>query len=249
MGAARLLAKGWVLFCLYAGALALAHALAASMPVAEALRETGICAALFGAMGLLFISGFGLSSGPGGPLVLSRLKPLHLAPGFNELVFVAFVLVVLSAQIAFASGHEPGLFAGALKGAVGFAVIGQRSLATSLEMCSLGGGRLFVSACSWTLAVIFLGTALSNIRLAAGIVRLERKNRPEALGGQALAFLLGVLAVFGIQMLFIGNLYAILPCGILSGIAGDVLMGIGPMALAYLIVAAITNLLALGSDA
>jgi len=248
MGIARLLAKGWVLFCLYAGAVALARGLTQNVPALEALRQTGVCVLLFGAMGILFVSGFGLSSGPVRPLFMFRVNPTHIVPGFNELVFVAFALLTLSVQITFAPLHDRGMVTDALKAAVGFAVFGQRSLGASLDLCGLGGGRLLVSACSWTLALIFLGSALSRIRLAAGIVRLERKIKPEPLGGQPLAFALGVLAVLGIQLLYVGSLYPLLSCRVLSGVAGDVLIGIGPLMLAYLIVAALASLLASSSE-
>jgi hypothetical protein len=249
MGVARLLAKGWLLFCLYAGAVALERAMAQNVPLIEALRQTGVCTLLFGAMGILFVSGFGLSSGPVRPLFMFHVNPLRFVPGFNELVFIAFVLMALSVQIVFVPGYDRGIVADALRGAVAFAVFGQRALEDSLETCAIGGGRLLVSACSWILALIFLGSSLSRIRLAAGIVRLERKLKPEPLGGQPLAFAQGVLAVLGIQLLYVGSLYSMLPCRLLSGVAGDVLIGIGPLMLAYLIVAALTNLLALGPEA
>ena len=96
---------------------------------------------------------------------------------------------------------------------------------------------------------LFLGSSLSRIRLAAGIVRLERKAHPDTLGAPLLALVLGVAAVIGIQFLYVGSLFAFLPCSVLSGIAGDVLIGIAPLMLVYLIVAALTNLLALGPEA
>jgi hypothetical protein len=40
-----------------------------------------------------------------------------------------------------------------------------------------------------------------------------------------------------------------MPCHILGGIWGDTVIGLGPLALTYLIVAALTNLLALGTEA
>ncbi len=62
----------------------------------------------------------------------------------------------------------------------------------------------------WLLSFIYLGSALSRIRLAAGLVRLERKERHEALGDVPLAFVTGVVAVVGIQLLAIGSLYPLL---------------------------------------
>ena len=136
-----------------------------------------------------------------------------------------------------------------LQAAIRFAVPGQRMLEETLARCGLDGARIFAGAFAWLLAFVFLGSALSRIRLAAGIIRLERKSRPEALGGSALAFMLGLVAVTGIQLLFIGSAYALLPCTIVSGILGDVLIGIAPLMLAYLIEAALANLLALSPDA
>jgi hypothetical protein len=79
-------------------------------------------------------------------------------------------------------------------------------------------------------------------------VRLERKGRPEIMGAAALVFILGVVAVLGIQLLFIGSLYDFLPCGFYAGLSGSVLIGIAPLMLAYLIKAALTDLLALGPE-
>ena len=114
--------------------------------------------------------------------------------------------------------------------------------------CRVDGGRLFIAALSWTFALIFLGSALSRIRLAATIVRFERKRRPEALGAQPLAFALGLVAVAGIQLVYMGTAYTLLPCHAIGGLFGAAMVGIDPLMLAYLIVAALTNLLALGPE-
>ena len=58
MGIARLLAKGWILFCLFAGAHALRIALESGLPMASSLFAIGICVILFAAMGLLFAGGY-----------------------------------------------------------------------------------------------------------------------------------------------------------------------------------------------
>jgi hypothetical protein len=249
MGAARLLAKGWVVFCAYVGGLALGHAVASGVPFGPALVPILVCILLFGAMGLLFIAGYGLSAGHVRPLLPGKLSAGHLLPGFNELVFVAFTLVVFGVQTFYAPAGHGGAVFDALEGAIRFVVLGQTALETALAQCNLDGGRLLVSALSWLLALIYLGSSLSRIRLAAGIVRLERKQRPEALGAQPLALVLGVAAVLGIQLLYIGSAYALLPCPVLGGLWGDVLIGLGPVMLGYLVVAALTNLLALGPSA
>jgi hypothetical protein len=246
MGAARLLAKGWIAFCLFAGAHALNRALAAYMPFDQAFFTVGVCVVLFGAMGLLFVGGYGAAAGLGG---FSRLRPRQLAPGFNEIVFAIFAVAIFVVQVAYAPGQVAGGALGALEAAISFAVPGQRALEAALTTCTLDGGRSFVSAFVWLLSFVFLGSALSRLRLAAALVRLERKKRPEALGAVPLTFALGLVSVIGIQLLFVGSGYALVPCDVLSDITGSVLIGVGPLALAYLIVAALTNLLALNPEA
>ncbi len=249
MGAARLLVKGWLAFCLYAGGLALARALANGVPLREAGGPLLVCVLLFGAMGVLFISGYGLSSSQVRPLFPAGIKPAHFVPGFNETVFLAFVLMIFYAQTFYAPANHAGAAVNALESAIRFAVFGQRTLENALAVCNLDGARLLVSAISWMLTLIFLASALSRIRLAAGIVRFQRKRRPEALGAQPLAFALGVAAVVGIQLLYVGTGYALLPCGALRGLWGDTVIALGPLALGYLVTAALTNLLALGPEA
>jgi hypothetical protein len=245
MGVARLLAKGWIVFCLYAGAHALVRALGANISITLAIQQIGICIVLFGAMGLLFVGGYGAASSH----LLGRFKPDQLAPGFNEIVFLAFACACFFMQSAYAPAHLNGPISGSLEAAIRFAVPGQRALEGGLGVCGLDGGRMLSSALAWTLAFIFLGSALSRVRLAAGIVRLERKHRPEPLGAAMLAFILGVGSLVGFQLLFMGTGYAFVPCSLLSGVLGDVLIGIAPLMLSYLILAALTDLLALGDEA
>ncbi len=80
-------------------------------------------------------------------------------------------------------------------------------------------------------------------------MRLERKTRPEALGPGGLALVLGVVSVIGIQLFYIGSLYPWLSCPVARGIPGDALVGLAPLMLSYLVVAALTNLVAMGPDA
>lgn len=242
MGVARLLAKGWIAFCIFAGAHAVARSLHSGERVLAALESNGVATFLFGAMGVLFIAGYGLSSGH----LLRRFKPAHILPGFNEIVFVAFL--VLSFAIQIAPHHLSWGVLSALESAVRFAVPGQRALEAAVTRCDLDGGRAFASASAWLLAFVFLGTALSHVRMAAGLVRLERKRRIEPLGPAGIAFVLGLAAVAGIQFLFIGSLYPSLPCAMLSGLLGAVLIGAAPLTLAYLAAAALTNLLAMNPD-
>jgi hypothetical protein len=247
MGAARLLAKGWIAFCVFAGAHALQRALAAYVPLAQAAASIGVCVVLFVAMGLLFVGGYGASSGLGGGF--ARLKPRYFLPGFNEIVFTGFAAAIFFVQTTYAPGQGAGGVLGALEAAIRFAVPGQRALESVLGACALDGGRSFASAFAWLLAFVFLGSGVSRLRLAAALVRLERKLRGAALGAVPLTFALGLAAVVGIQLLFVGTAYTLVPCDVLSDIPGAVLIGLGPLALAYLIVAALTNLLALSPEA
>ncbi|MBI1330348.1 MAG: hypothetical protein GC166_10660 [Alphaproteobacteria bacterium] len=245
MGMARLLAKGWIVFCLYAGAIALERALASGTPPMDALGGIGPCVLLFSAMGLLFAYGFGMS---GGPIRLSRIDSYALQPGFNEIVFIAFMLASLFVQLSYAPHHGPVSVLGALEAAIRFAVPGQRELESLLTQCSLDGGKSFAGAFSWALALVFFASSLSRLRLGAAIVRLERKRRPEPFGPYVLAALVAVAAVFAIQFLFVGTLFDLAPCALLTGVFGATLIGIVPLMLAYLVMAALTNLMALNAE-
>ena len=103
MGMARLLAKGWIIFCLFAAAHALRLNLMQGQPLASALPGIGICALLFIAMGLLFVGGFGASAGHVAKEPwLGRFQLHHLIPGFDEAVFIAFVILSFLNQAFFA---------------------------------------------------------------------------------------------------------------------------------------------------
>lgn len=248
MGVARLLAKGWIAFCLFAGAHAAAIALGSGMAPLQAAQEIGLCIALFGAMGLLFIGGYAASASHSGMAAIAKLRPSHVLPGFDEIVFVVFATAIFAVQTAYAPAHQTGGMEGALEAAVRFAVPGQRMLEAALGACRLDGGRLLSAAFAWLLAFVFLGSALSRMRMAAAIVRLERKGRPEILGAAALVFVLGLASVVAIQLLFMGSAYQVVSCRAYAGIPGSVLIGIGPLMLSYLIKAALTDLLALGPE-
>ena len=99
-------------------------------------------------------------------------------PGFNELVFVIFALCSFAVQTAYVPEHTSGGLLSALQAAIRFAVPGQNALENALSRCGLDGSRAFAASFAWVLAFIFLGSAISRIRLAAGIVRLERKRGP-----------------------------------------------------------------------
>ncbi len=96
------------------------------------------------------------------------------------------------------------------------------------------------------LAAIYFASAASRLRLSAGLIRLERVQRPEAMGAYLLALIQGALAVVGIQMLFVGSAFSFLPCSAYTELGGALLIGLAPLLHGYLIVAALANLLATG---
>jgi hypothetical protein len=244
MGIARLLAKGWIIFCLFAGAHALRIALISGLPMASSLFAIGICVLLFAAMGLLFAGGFGVSAGLPGTSFKARLGFHHFMPDFNEIVFLLFVCLSFANQVWFAPLHVSGEVVRPLERAIYFAVPGQRAMVQALDECSLDGGRIFAAAFAWLLAVVYLASACSRLKLQAGIIRLERNTRPEGLGPSIRAFCLGVAAVVGMQFLFVGSAYPWLNCSAFDDISGALLIGLAPLMLAYLVVAALATLLA-----
>jgi hypothetical protein len=246
MGIARLLAKGWVLFCLVAGGHALRFALGSGLPLSSAAPAIGICVLLFAAMGLLFVGGYGASGGlpqPSTPL-LARLAPRDLMPGFNESIFLFFVVLSFCNQVFVSPESIPPAAASALQSAVYFVVPGQRALVWSLESCTMDGGRVFASAFAWLLAGIYLASAVSRLRLQAGLIRLEQAARPSILGPAVRACLFAIVAIVGVQFLFVGSALPWLGCSAFADITGALLTGLAPLMLAYLIVAACASLMA-----
>lgn len=247
MGVARLLAKGWLVFCLFAGAHAVNLALARGEGPFDALTEITVCVALFAAMGLLFVAGFGLAPGARAGF-LRRLKPQHLTPGFNEVVFVVFVILSFVNQVFLAPHYMGSPAAGAVQATLSFFVPGQSALQNALENCSLDGGRIFASGTAWLLAIIFLASALSRVRLASGIIRIERMARAPTIGPTTTAVIFGILAIVAFQLLFVGSAYPWLACSAFTDITGDLLIGLAPLMLAYLIFAALATLRASAPD-
>ncbi|HET7085752.1 MAG TPA: hypothetical protein VFI23_13330 [Rhizomicrobium sp.] len=245
MGIARLLAKGWIIFCLYAAAHAVRLALLQGQPLDAALPGIGICALLFIAMGLLFVGGFGVSAShyTHAPW-LQRFKPHHLIPGFNEAVFFIFVMLSFLNQALVAPGNMERDAMMALQRAIYFVVPGQRALVAALDSCTMDGGRIFSAAFAWLLAIIYLASAASRLKLQAGLIRLEAGDRPQILGPTLRAFLFGIAAVVGIQFLFVGSAYPWLHCSAFANVTGALLIGLAPLMLAYLIVAALASLMA-----
>jgi len=260
MGIARLLAKGWIVFCLFAAAHALRLNLLQGQSLDAILPGIAICALLFIAMGLLFVGGFGVSAGHfGKDPWLGRLRPHHLIPGFDEAVFMLFVFLSFLNQAFFAPanmdrytvGHLPDPIFRAvdeLQAAIYFVVPGQRALVSALESCTMDGGRVFAAAFAWLLAAIYLASAASRLKLQAGLIRLEAGDRPQILGPTLRAFLFGIAAVVSIQFLFVGSAYPWLHCSAFADVTGALLIGLAPLMLAYLIVAALASLLASAPD-
>ena len=60
--------------------------------------------------------------------------------------------------------------------------------------------------------------------------------------------MLGVVAVVGFQLLYMGSAFAFIDCDAYTEISGTLLVGLAPLLLAYLIVAAVANLLATGPE-
>src|SRR6185437_4513683 len=114
-------------------------------------------------------------------------------------------------------------------------------LVSGLYACSLDGARIFASAFSWAVSVIFLASACSRLKLQAGIIRLERNTRPEGLNASIRAVCRGrgLVGVVGMQFFFVGSAYPWFPCHALADIAGALLIGLAPLMLAYLVVAAL----------
>ena len=239
---ARLLAKGWLVFCLFAGAHAIDLALRRGEAPLNATAEITVCVLLFVAMGLLFIAGFGVSSGLAREILRRRLKPELLVPGFNEMVFATFVLISFVNQVAAAPLYMGSGVAGAVHATLYFFVPGQRAVENALQACSIDGGRVFASASTWLLATIYLASATSRIGLTAGILRLERMKLPSPLSPTITAFVFGIVAIVGIQLLFVGSAYPWLACSAFTDITGALLIGLAPLMLTYLIVAALATL-------
>ncbi len=248
MGVARLLAKGWIVLCFFAGAHEIHHVMTGPSPAPQSVPAIVVTMLLFAAMGLLFATGYGVSARDSTKPLLERLKPHHLIPDFNGIVFLIFVVLSFLNQILFAPLHPIGPVVGAIVNAIQFAVSGQDALLIALSPCASDGGRVFASSFAWMLAIIFVASAISRIRLSAGLLRLERATRSEVLGASVHAGVLGIAAIAGIQLFFMGTAYPWFGCSVLAGLPGTVLIGLAPLLLAYLIVAALTAAVALSPE-
>lgn len=250
MGAARLLAKGWVLVCLFAGAHSLHSALQGGGDFKVVVPQVLIAVALFAAMGLLFVGGYGASSDSfhHHTATIKERKLAIVRPSFNDVVMFVFAALSFIDQVWYAPLHIGGPATEALERAIAYAVPGHSVIADRLGSCALDGGRVFASAFAWLLAVIFAASSISRLKQAADAVRLDRVLHPHSLSLTALAAVLGIVAIIGVQCLFVGSVLAFLPCSAFTGIPGAILIGLGPLLLAYVIFAALAVLLASGSD-
>ena len=100
-------------------------------------------------------------------------------------------------------------------------------------------GRIFARGLCLASGGDLSGSAASRLKLQAGIIRLERSDRPEGLGPTLRAFCWASVAVVGIQFLFVGSAYPWLNCSAFADITGALLIGLAPLMLSYLIVAAL----------
>jgi hypothetical protein len=248
MGMARLLAKGWVVFCAFAAAHELVFAFERGSEMADATRTVLLCTFLFAAMGLLFVGGYAAATDHGQPSILTRIRTQHFVPGFDGLVFVIFGALSFANQVWFSPQFMDNDAVKAMTAAIHFVVPAQRAFEAALEPHGLDGGRIFDFAFAWLLGAIYFASAATRLRLTAGLIRLERTKQPEALGASMLTFLLGALAVVAIQFLFMGTAFTYLPETIYTEIIGMTLIGLGPLLFAYLLIAALANLLASGPE-
>src|SRR5690606_5943993 len=131
-----------------------------------------------------------------------------------------------------------------LDAAMAFAVPGQRTLLRTLDACNMDGGRTFAAAFTWLLAIIWLASSLSRLKLLAGVIRLEMAGKPEIIGPALRALIYGMVAVVGIQFLYMGSAFPLLGCSAFANITGALLTGLAPLMLVYVIVAAMASLLA-----
>lgn len=246
MGIVRLLAKGWIAVCLFAGAMALHLAATGGSDPYELALPIFVCLMLFVAMGLLFVGGFSLSAAHSGLKGLKRFDWARLVPGFNEAAFLVFMTLSFLNLIWFAPAHLTGPIADLLEKAIAFAVPGQRALEAAVTPCMIDGGRVLTSSFSWFLALIYLCSCASRIRITAAALYAERSLRPEALGERTHAVFVGVVALVGVQLLYVGSLYRLLPCDLFAGIFGALVVGLAPLMLAYAVIAAMAALLAMG---
>jgi len=251
MGVSRLLAKVWLLACLFAGAHSLRFALQAGGDPEVVGPQVLIAVSLFAAMGLLFVGGYSVSKDAfhtrAAALFKVRRAP-HSMPLFNDLVFMAFVIASFVEQVWYAPGHVTGRLTDAVEDALYFVVPGHRVVVDRLGDCALDGGRVFASSFAWLLAIVFAASAISRLKQTSDAMRIDRVLHPQSLSPTALAAVLGVTTVFAVQCIFVGSALSLLPCSAYAGLPGAILIGFAPLAFAYLVYAALAALMASGGE-
>ena len=251
MGVSRLLAKAWIVTCLFAGAHALRFALFSGADPWPQVLQVLAALGLFAAMGLLFVGGYGVAKDAFHSRAVAILKVgkvPHPMPLFNDLVFLVFAALSFVDQVWYAPHHLSGPVTNALEGALYFAVPGHAVVVDRLGACALDGGRVFASSFAWLLATVFAGSAISRLKQTADAMRIDRMLHPQSLSPMGLAAILGIIAVVGIQCLFVGSPLGLLPCSVYAGLPGTLLIGFAPLMFAYTVYAALAALLAGGND-
>src|SRR6201999_3747373 len=144
-------------------------------PWIAAAPPIAICTFLFGAMGLLFITGFGASAGGSIGPVMRRMKLSHFLPSFDGVVFLLFVIASFAAQSVLVSAIGTSPAAIALQKAIFFVVPGEPALNARLYACQYPQPLIYsvsiVSSFTWLLAIVYVASAMSRIALTAGLLR------------------------------------------------------------------------------
>lgn len=247
MGVSRLLAKGWVVTCLFAGAHALRTAILNG--VGPAVLQVLAAVLLFAAMGLLFVGGYGVSRDAFHARATAIFKPgktPRTMPMFNDVVFLVFAALSFVVQVWYAPRHLSGPVTDAVENALYFAIPGNAQMIERLSECAVDGGRVFAASASWLLALIFAASAISRLKQTADAMRVDRMLHPQSLSPLGLAAVLGIVAVVGVQCLFVGAPLTLLPCSTFIGLPGELLIGFAPLVFAYVVYAALAALLASG---
>lgn len=251
MGVSRLMAKAWVVMCLFAGAHALRAAFLGGVDPWTSILPVLVAVLLFVAMGLLFVGGYGVSRDAfhaRATALFKSGKTARTMPVFNDVVFLAFAVVSFIVQVWYAPHHLSGPVTEAVENALYFAIPGNAMVIERLGECAVDGGRVFASSFTWFLALVFAASAISRLKQTAQAMRVDRMLHPQSLSPTGLAAVLGVIAVIGIQCLFVGAPLALLPCSAFVGLPGEILIGFAPLVFAYVVYAALAALLASGSD-
>lgn len=252
MGVSRLLAKAWVAICLFAGAHALRTAILSGVNPWPTVLQVLVATVLFAAMGLLFVGGYGVSRDAfharATAIFKFGKKTPRTMPMFNDVVFLCFAALSFVIQVWYAPRHLSGPVTEAVENALYFAIPGNALVIARLDACAIDGGRVFATSAAWLLALVFAASAISRLKQTADAMRVDRMLHPQSLSPMGLAAVLGIVAVVGIQCLFVGSPIVLLPCSAFVGLPGALLIGFAPLVFAYVVYAALAALLASGGE-